>query len=48
MMNDVFMAIMIKACSARMSKGEKLDDILASYKKLTDEDKKIIKGALDG
>ena len=47
-MNEVFMVIMIKACSQRMSKGENLDDILASYKKLTDEDKKAIKEALDG
>lgn len=47
-MNEVFMVIMIKACGQRMSKGENLDDILASYKKLTDEDKKVIKEALDG
>ena len=47
-MNEVFMVIMIKACSQRMSKGENLDDILMSYKKLTDEDKKVIKEALDG
>lgn len=47
-MNEFMMAVMIKACSHRMSKGENLDDILASYKKLTDEDKTVIKEALDG
>ena len=48
MMNEIFMVLMIKACSSRMSKGEKLDDILASYPKLTEEDKKTIKEALNG
>lgn len=48
MMNEIFMVIMIKACSSRIKKGENLDDILASYPKLTEEDKKIIKEALDG
>ena len=47
-MNEVFMVIMIKACSQRMSNGENLDDILASYKKLTYEDNMVIKEALDG
>lgn len=47
-MNEVFMVIMIKACSQRMSKGENLDDILASYKKLADEDKTKIREAING
>lgn len=46
MMNKTKLRIMLRAISIRLSKGEKFNDILASYPKLTDEDKEKIKAKL--
>ena len=38
-MSAVKLKIMVKACKLRMAAGEDLEDILASYPALTEEDK---------
>lgn len=38
--------IMVRAIKARMNQGEELEDILASYPKLTDEEKQELREAV--
>lgn len=46
MLSSIQKTIMLKAIRIRMSKGETIDEVLNSYTKLTDEDKKEIKETL--
>ena len=43
MMNDVTKNIVIRAITIRIKRGESIDDILASYPKLTEEEKNELK-----
>lgn len=42
-MNDVTKNIVIRAINVRIKRGESIDDILASYPKLTEEEKNELK-----
>lgn len=42
-MNDVTKNIVIRAINVRIKRGESIDDILASYLKLTEEEKNELK-----
>lgn len=42
-MNDVTKNIVIRAINIRIKRGESIDDILASYPKLTEEEKNELK-----
>ena len=42
-MNAIQLKIILRAVKIRMAAGEELEDILASYTKLTEEDIKFIK-----
>lgn len=42
-MNDVTKNIVIRAINVRIKRGESVDDILASYPKLTEEEKNELK-----
>ena len=42
-MNDVTKNIVIRAINVRIKRGENIDDILASYPKLTKEEKNELK-----
>ena len=42
-MNAMQLKIVLRAVKIRMAAGEELEDILASYTKLTEEDIKFIK-----
>ena len=42
-MNDVTKNIVIRAINVRIKRGESIDDILASYPKLTKEEKNELK-----
>ena len=45
-MSKIVKNIMIRAIKARMKQGETLDDILASYPKLTDAEKEELRKAV--
>ena len=47
-MNDRQLRIIISACKIRMARGEDLEDILASYPKLTEDEKAKIRRELGG
>lgn len=42
-MNDVTRNIVVRAIDIRIKRGESIDDILASYPKLTEEEKNDLK-----
>lgn len=42
-MNDITKNIVIRAINVRIKRGESIDDILASYPKLTEEEKNELK-----
>ena len=42
------MKLMIKVAKRRVGQGEKLDDILASWTNLTEEEKEEIRKAVEG
>lgn len=42
-MNDVTKNIVVRAIDIRIKRGESIDDILASYPKLTEEEKNELK-----
>ena len=48
MLSKVNMRIMVNAAKIRMSRGEELEDILAGWTKLTDEDKDLIRAEVLG
>ncbi len=43
MLNELRLQLMVKAVRIRLKNGEELEDILAGYSKLTEEDKKAIR-----
>ena len=45
-MSAIKLKIMVKAVRIRLANGEELEDILASYPALTEEDKQQIRDAL--
>lgn len=45
-MSDALKTIMINAIRIRMKRDEKLDDILAGYKKLSGDDKETLRKAI--
>ena len=47
-MTAVKLKIMVKACKLRMAVGEDLEDILASYPALTEQDKEQIRQQING
>lgn len=48
MLSNVAMRIMIRAAKIRMNRGEELEDILAGWMKLTEEDKDLIRAEVLG
>ncbi|MGP1588479.1 MAG: hypothetical protein ACTTHL_01085 [Oribacterium sp.] len=48
MLSKTRLGIMIRAAKIRMSRGEELEDILAGWMKLTDEDKDLIRAEVLG
>lgn len=47
-MSGIKLKIMVKACKIRMEAGEDLEDILASYPALSEEDKEQIRQQING
>ncbi len=47
-MTDIQLRILMRAIKIRMSRGEAIDDILASYPRLTDSEKSVIKQTIVG
>lgn len=43
MLNELRLQLMVKAVRIRLKNGEELEDILAGYSKLTEEDKEAIR-----
>lgn len=48
MLSNAAMRIMIRAAKIRMNRGEVLEDILAGWTKLTEEDRNLIQAEILG